>query len=149
MFTRWQPSWDVRTDFNRLQEEMDRLFNRWGIASRPTTRNVFPPVNLWEDDNNLYVESELPGLALSDLELHVTGENQLSIKGERKRPESAQGTWHRQERGFGSFARVVELPSLVDSSRVTAEFKNGVLLVTLPKRAEAKPRRIEVKTEGA
>jgi HSP20 family protein len=144
MFTRWQPSLDVRSEFGRLQEEMDRLFNRWGVTGR-TAAQAFPPVNLWEDQNNLYVETELPGLELNDLEIYVTGENQLSIKGQRKQPDTTGGTWHRQERGQGGFSRVVELPSLVTSDAVSAEFKNGVLLITLPKREGSKPRKIEVK----
>ena len=100
---------------------------------------------LWEDDNNLYVEAELPELELSDLEIFVNGDNQLSIKGERKQPERENGMWHRRERGHGSFSRMGELPQYVDSDKVTAEFKHGVLTITLPKRKEAKARRIEVK----
>ena len=102
-------------------------------------------MNLWEDAGNLYVEAELPGLNLEDLEIYVTGENQLSIKGERKQLDLTQGTWHRQERGYGNFARLMELPSAVDSDQVSADFKQGVLTITLPKRESAKPRRIEVK----
>ena len=76
--------------------------------------------------------------------MYVTGENQLSIKGERRPPELKDGTWHRQERGYGSFSRLMELPGAVDCDKVSAEFKNGVLTITLPKKEEAKPRRIEV-----
>jgi HSP20 family protein len=111
----------------------------------PVCHSVYPPLNLWEDDNNLYVEAELPELELTDLEIFVNGDNQLSIKGERKQPERENGTWHRQERGHGSFSRAGELPQYVDSDKVTAEFKHGVLTITLPKRKEAKARRIEVK----
>lgn len=147
MFDRWQPSLDLRSEFHRLQDEMDRLFGRWGVNPRsPLGRSLFPPVNLWEDASNVYLETELPGLEMSDLEILVSGGNQLSIKGERKQPDSTNGTWHRQERGFGSFGRVIELPSPVDSEAVNATFTHGVLLVTLPKREEAKPRRIEVKS---
>jgi HSP20 family protein len=120
---------------NRLQEEMEQRF----------ARSVYPPLNLWEDDNNLYVEAELPELELSDLEIFVNADNQLSIKGERKQPEQGKGVWRRQERGHGSFSRMGELPQYVDSDKVTAELKHGVLTITLPKRKEAKARRIEVK----
>jgi HSP20 family protein len=131
---------------NRLRHEMDRLFDRWG-DNRPQqySRSTFPPLNLWENDDNLFVEAELPGFALEDLEIMVTGGNQLSIKGERKAPELEGGAWHRRERGFGRFNRALELPGYVDSENVSAEFKNGVLTITLPKREEVKPRRIEVK----
>jgi HSP20 family protein len=134
----------MRAEMNRLHDEMNRLFGRVGNGVR-RLQNVYPPLNLWEDESNLYVEAELPGFHLDDLEMYVTVENQLSVKGERRQPEVKDGTWHRQERGYGSFSRVIELPSAVESDRVTAEFKDGVLTVTLPKKEEAKPRRIEVR----
>jgi HSP20 family protein len=131
---------------NRLQEEMEQWLRRTGRNDpRRFAHSVYPPLNLWEDDNNLYVEAELPELELSDLEIIVNGDNQLSIKGERKQPERENGTWHRQERGHGKFSRAGELPQYVDSEKVTAEFKHGVLTITLPKREEAKARLIEVK----
>jgi HSP20 family protein len=83
---------------------------------------------------------------MSDLEIFVHG-NQLSIKGERPEPPSESKTWHRQERGYGKFVRLVDLPFELDQDKVEAEFKNGVLTITLPKREESKPRRIEVKTD--
>jgi len=144
--TRWQPFGVVWPEMNRLQEEMEQWLRRpvrndpWRSAPR-----VYPPLNLWEDDNNLYVEAELTELDLSDLEIVVNGDNQLSIKGERKQPERENGTWHLRERGHGSFSRMGELPQYVDSDKVTAEFKHGVLTITLPKRKEAKARRVEVK----
>jgi HSP20 family protein len=146
MFTPWQPYGDVRAEMNRLHDEMNRLFGRYGNGAREIGRSVYPPLNVWEDDNNLYVEAELPGFNLDDLEMFVTGENQLSIKGERKQPELDNGTWHRQERGYGGFSRLMELPGPVDSEQVSADFNNGVLTITLPKKAEARPRRIEVKS---
>jgi HSP20 family protein len=102
-------------------------------------------LNLWEDGNNLYVEAELPDLEVSDLEILVKGDNELSIKGQRKQPELGKGTWHRRERGHGEFSRVGELPQYVDGEKVTAGFKHGVLTITLPKRKEAVARRIEAK----
>ncbi|RMF41904.1 MAG: Hsp20/alpha crystallin family protein [Planctomycetota bacterium] len=140
--TRWQPR-SIWSEMNRLREEMERAFGGNGLRQFDTY--VYPPLNLWEDDNNLYVEAELPGFELSDIEIFVNGDNQLVLKGERKPPEVEGGTWHRQERGYGAFNRMVELPEHVDPDKVTAEFKNGVLTVTMPKREDAKPRRIEVK----
>ena len=140
--TRWE-SW---AEMNRLRNEMDRLFGRYGAAApRRNGATEYPPVNLWEDDDNLYVEAEVPGFELDDLEMYVTGANQLSIKGERKQPQTEGGTWHRQERGFGSFSRMIELPGSVDSDKVSATFKLGVLTISLPKSEDVKPRRIEVK----
>lgn len=144
--TRWEPLGMVWPGTNRLQEEMEKWFGRFGVNDpRRFAGGVYPPLNAWEDDNNLYVEAELPELELSDLEIFVTGDNQLSIKGTRKQPEREDGTWHRRERGSGSFSRMGELPQYVDSDKVTAEFKQGVLTITLPKRKEAKSRRVEVK----
>ena len=131
--TRWPlGGWQ---EFSRLHDEMNRLFNHWDVNGiRGHSRNVYPPLNLWEDDGNLFVEAELPGFELSDLEIFVNGENQLTVKGERKQPELEKGNWHRQERGFGAFSRVIELPYPVNSDGVSAEFKHGVLTITMPKR---------------
>lgn len=147
MLTRWQPFSDVRAEMNRMHDEMNRLFGRNGNnGARELSPAGFPPLNMWEDENNLYLEAELPGFNLDKLEMFVTGDNQFSIKGERKQPEMDKGTWHRQERGYGDFSRIMELPGAVDSDNVSAELKDGVLTVTLPKKEEAKPRRIEVKS---
>ena len=130
----------------RLQEEMEHWLRHAGMTDpRRVAHSAYPPLNLWEDDNNLYVEAELPELELADLEIFVDGDNQLSIKGKRKQPEHEKGLWHRQERGHSAFSRMGELPQYVDSDKVTAEFKHGVLTITLPKRKEAKARRVEVK----
>jgi HSP20 family protein len=130
-----------------MHDEMNRLFNRWEInGPRAFAENVFPPLNLWEDDNQVYVEAELPGFELDDLEIFVTGENQLSIKGQRKQPELEEGTWHRRERGYGDFNRMIELPCAAKSDDVSAEFKHGVLTIVLAKQEGAKPRKIEVKS---
>ena len=143
--TRWEPFGAVWSDINRLQEEVEQWLRRARMSDlRRFAHSVYPPLNLWEDDNNLYVEAELPELELSDLEIVVNGDNQLSITGERKQPQQEDGLWHRQERGHGSFARMGELPQYVDSDKVTAELKHGVLTITLPKRKEAKARRVEV-----
>ena len=147
LMTRWNNLGDARHEMARLHDEMNRVFSRWGgNGVRGYGRNVYPALNLWEDDGNVYVEAELPGFTLDSLEIYVTGENQLSIKGERKKPEMEGGTWHREERGFGRFSRMVELPIAVDSEKVTAGFEHGVLTMTLPKREEVKARRIEVKS---
>lgn len=141
--TRWEPL----AEMNRLRNEMDRLFGRYGGQSPALGASVYPPLNMWEDDDHFFVEAELPGFDMDALEIYVTGGNQLSIKGERKQPEVEGGTWHRQECGYGSFSRMIELPSRVDSDKVSAEFKDGVLIINLPKSGEVKPRHIEVKTK--
>lgn len=141
--TPWQQR-GLWSEMNRLRDEMERVFGENGLHQGRTA--AYPLLNVWGGDVNLFVEAELPGFELSDLEIFVSGDNQLSIKGQRTPPQHEGGTWHRQERGFGSFSRMIELPEPVDAEKVTAEFKNGVLVITMPKREEAKPRRIEVKS---
>ena len=143
--TRWTPFREVLSDMNRLQREMNYLFGSRGNA--PVGAAGYPALNVREDADKLCVEAELPGLQLDDLEIYVQEGNHLSIKGERKRPEVENGTWHRRERGYGAFHRVVELPFPVDADNVVAHFKHGVLTLELPKREEVKPRRIEVKAD--
>ena len=146
--TRWQPLGMVWPEMNRLRAEMEHRLGRFVMNDpRRLAHSVYPPLNLWEDDNNLYVEAELPELELTDLEIFVNGDDQLSIKGERKPPEIEKASWHRRERGFGSFSRLMSLPQNVDAENVHAEFKNGVLTIAMPKKEESKPRRIEVKVE--
>jgi len=142
---RWQPQ-AMWTEMNRIQNEMQRLFGG-SNGRRQLDTVVYPPLDLWEDEENLYVETELPGFELAELEITVTGDSQLSIKGERKPPEVEGGTWHRQERGYGDFSRMIELPEGVDATKVTAQLKHGVLTITMPKKEETRPRQIEVKCQ--
>jgi HSP20 family protein len=131
--------------FGDLRREVNRLFEDYALPAVSGRAPSFPAINAWEDENNLFVEAELPGLTMNDLEITVVGD-ELSIKGERK-PCGAdeQATFHRRERGVGSFSRFITLPMDVDAERVEAVLRDGVLSITLPKAAEAKPRRIQVK----
>ena len=130
---------------NRLRDELDRVFGvetpHWGRAA------AYPPVNIWEDENGFYVEAELPGLSMDDLEIYIHDGDELSIKGERKLPE-VDGTWRRRERGHGEFSRTFKLSDVVDVAKVEAELNNGVLKITLPKSEAVKPRKIEVKVSN-
>ncbi len=128
---------------NQLRREMDQLFRDYA-EDGPAYEFPYPAVNVWEDDANLYAEAELPGFKIDDVEIHVRG-SELSISGERKAQESRGATWHRRERGFGKFHRTLELPVEIEADKVQATLKNGILAVTLPKAAEARPRKIEVK----
>jgi len=149
LMTRWEPYTNLWNELSRFQQEMNRLFDSFGLGEDgwPTFAIAYPAVNVWEDDENVYAEAELPGMELNDLEIYVTGGNQLTIKGERKQPASDKGVWHRQERGFGSFTRTISLPLDVDADKVEARLCNGVLTITMPKSEAAKPRKIAVKTE--
>src|SRR5438876_6615216 len=142
--SRWQPFTPFLDQLQQLQGEMNRLVERWGGDggwARPFAA-TYPAVNVWEDADNVFVEAELPGLDLKDLEIYVTGGNQLTLKGERKRQTPEKAVFHRQERSFGAFTRVLTLPFAVNSEKVEARLENGVLWVKLAKHESVKPRKI-------
>lgn len=145
--TRWNPllqSW--WSQFNQLHNEVDRLFEPRSNGNRlGRDAAVFPPINLWEDGDSVQVEAELPGFRLEDLDITVTGQNQLSIKGERKLEGPQKGVQHRRERFVGSFTRTLTLPVAIDAAQVDARLENGVLRIRLAKQEQAKPRKITVK----
>jgi HSP20 family protein len=135
---------------HQLREELDKQFPvLWDtlsggfsqLASRP-----FPALNVWEENDHFYAEAEVPGFKHDELDISVVG-NELTIKGNRQdsSPEK-ETTFHRRERGMGTFTRVVRLPVEIDPSRVEANLRDGVLLITLPKSEAAKPRKIDVHT---
>jgi HSP20 family protein len=130
---------------NRLHHEMERLFGRQS-GQRPRGMSSYPPVDLWQDDDNLYVEAEMPGFELSDLEITVSGDNQIELSGTRQQPEAEGRTWHHQERSYGKFTRVISLPDEFDPEKAAATLNQGLLTITVARREEAKPRRIEVKS---
>ncbi|HVX11063.1 MAG TPA: Hsp20/alpha crystallin family protein [Pirellulales bacterium] len=140
--------WLTSNGYNRvssLRGEVDGLFgDLFGPAVVGTARRDFPALNVWERDNELFVEAELPGLKSEDLEVSVVGQ-QLVLKGQRAEFQTEEGmTFHRRERSAGEFIRAIELPIDVDTNRVEAKLANGVLLITLPKAEAAKPRKIAV-----
>jgi HSP20 family protein len=144
---RWTPFFtQTLNDFDQAMRQLFREFRLNG-APRRVLSPRFPPVNLWEDDEHLYVEAELPGLNPDQLVVQVTEGNLLTLEGDRQVPADPKGTWLRQERGFGKFSRVVELPVAVEADKVEARFEKGVLALKLPKAAAARPRRIAVKAE--
>ena len=150
MFTRRMNAMDP---VNSLRDEMNRLFGEFFQTSPGEGRlnwrtpGAFPALNIWEDENNILVEAEVPGLSMNDIELFVVG-NELTVKGERNAERDERKTYHRRERGIGTFSRVVRLPVDIDSNKVAAVLKHGVLTITLPKAEAAKPHKIEVKALG-
>jgi HSP20 family protein len=147
MRARWQPFNPLWQQLHQFQSEMNRLFDHWGDSTRGSTLATFPPVNVYEEGENLYVEAELPGVNLQDLEIYVNGQEQLILKGERKPQVPEKGVRHRQERSFGTFSRTVALPFAVDANKVDARLEQGVLRVQLVKHESARPRKIVVKGE--
>lgn len=148
LFSRWTPlssrgMWDQIHD---LQGEMNRLFDTWGDRGRQFLGLAgFPPLCVWEEEDAVCLEAEMPGLEMKDLEIFVTGHNQLTIKGERKPPVIDKAMQHRQERNYGVFARTVTLPVPVDENKVEARLEFGMLSLRMPKHEIAKPRKIAIK----
>lgn len=138
----WRPGFDPFSDVRRLHQQIDRLFGERNAVSG----GAFPAVNLWAGPDSIAVTAELPGVAPDAVELSVK-EDVLTIRGSRA-PASGEETlgWHRRERAYGDFQRLVQLPFRVDADRVEARFENGVLEVELHRPEEDKPRRIEIKS---
>jgi HSP20 family protein len=113
--------------------------------SLPDVRdNWNPAVDILEKDGNLILRAELPGMTEKQIELKLEG-NTLTLQGERKMDtEDKKNTYHRVERFYGSFMRTFRLPDTVDMDKISADYKNGVLTVTLPQKSEVKPREIPV-----
>jgi HSP20 family protein len=123
-----------------MLRDMDRL------PSRRAAQPAFPAVNVWQGDEAIALTAELPGVDPADVDISVH-ENVLTISGERKMPElPEEARWHRQERGFGKFARSVRLPFAVGDDKVEARMSNGVLRVVVGRPEEDRPRRIEIKS---
>ncbi|NOZ77938.1 MAG: Hsp20/alpha crystallin family protein [Acidobacteria bacterium] len=150
--TRWEPLREMAT----LTDRMNRLFDEvWG---RPFRRSVdeegamigawAPAVDVLETKDGLQLTAELPGIDPKNVE--VTVENGvLSVRGERSFEKAAEGeTYHRVERVYGTFERSFTLPTSVDPDKIKAQFKNGLLTLTIPKREEAKPKPIKIQVES-
>lgn len=135
------PFEQLRREISNLLDDFDPLGVRGAIFGSP----AFPAVNVWEGGDCLYAEAEVPGVAQENIEVYVVG-NELSIKGRRSPHDEKNITCHRRERGSGEFARMLTLPVDIESAKVEASLKDGVLTIKLPKAEEARPRKISVKT---
>jgi HSP20 family protein len=144
----WQ---DFGRPFYDLRREMDQVFNRFfGEGEAEAATPTFAPrANIAETDEAYEVSVELPGMKPEDF--HVEMKNgELWITGEKKLEEESQGkTWHRVERFYGQFRRVIPLAVAVDEDKIDAEYRSGVLRLKLPKSAAAKPRQIPIKSGEA
>ncbi len=131
----------------RLQNEMNRLFEGLfeDVPSARWRSLEFPPFNLWEEGDLAFIEAELPGIQLEDMDVFVAG-NELTISGERKFHSPERGVWLRRERPIGKFSRTVTLPWEIDPGKVEAKLKDGILQVQLTKSEGARPRKIKVLT---
>jgi HSP20 family protein len=144
---------DPFRDLMTLQDRMNRLFDESARAARGSDGGEdwalggawAPLVDIYEQDGNLVLKAELPGVDPKDVDIRVEN-NVLMLRGERKLDAQVKrDSYHRVERAYGQFTRSFTLPTVVDTEKIDAQYKDGVLSVTLPKKESAKPRQIQIK----
>jgi HSP20 family protein len=143
---RWEPFRDLLS----LQDRMNRMFDE-SYRGRSTSEDDWalggswaPAVDIYEKDGNIVLTAELPGLDPKDVDVRVEN-NVLTLRGERKWSNEIQReAYHRVERAYGNFTRSFTLPNVVDTEKIKADFKDGMLKLVLPKREEAKPKQISI-----
>ena len=144
--------WDPFAEMMSLREAMNRLFEesfvRPGSAMQPAGGPMGLSIDLRENEDNYVLEAAVPGLKPDDIDISVLG-NQVTLQGETKQEQDRQGErYHLRERRFGRFQRTVSLPTAVQADQATAEFRDGMLILTLPKAQETRPRRIPIGRGG-
>lgn len=144
-FPQLQQTWPSFDRLTSLRDEIDRIFD---FAMPTRDSGLFggwtPTLDVYDENDSFLVKVELPGMKKEDIDISLR-EGVLTVSGERKQEhEAKEGESFRSERYFGRFQRSVTLPAMVDASKVTATYKDGVLTIDLPKAEEAKPKRIEV-----
>src|SRR5204863_2149411 len=143
--------WDPFREFSTLQDRMNRLFrDSYGDAREEalTTSTFAPPVDVYEDEHNITLKIEVPGIDEKDIDVRIEN-NTLTVHGERKfEKEEKEENFRRVERHYGSFTRSFTLPSSVDPGQVSADYDKGMLKINLAKKAEAKPKQIKVNIRG-
>ena len=143
--------YDPFRDLFRLQDQLFKTFGEaYGSREEGGLTSAWtPPVDVYEDNDAITLKVELPEVDAKDVDIQVEA-NQLTIRGERKLENSeSRDNYHRIERTYGAFSRSFTLPSTVDTDHISAESREGVLRVVLPKRAETKPRQIKVQVDSS
>ena len=145
MFTRISDIDRLFGTMNLLQKRLDNLYSDYGRSSgyRWELGHASPRANLYENGDNFEIRAEVPGLEKDDLNVKIQG-NYLEISGVRKSDAPEGYKTHKTERGVGSFSRSFTLPADVDSTKVEATLKDGLLFLTLPKHEAAKPKKISI-----
>ena len=136
----------IRRSENPLTTRLfEEFFDDFPFSSVPETKeNWIPSVDILEQDGNLILRAALPGMTEKQIELKLEG-NTLTLKGERKMEnEDKRNNYHRIESFYGSFTRSFRIPDTVDAEKISAEYKNGVLTITIPQKPEVRPREIPV-----
>jgi HSP20 family protein len=147
LLTRWEPFREFSTMQDRMNR-MNRLFRESYSPEGPeealTTTSYAPPVDIYEDEHNITLKLEVPGIDEKDIDVRIENTT-LTVHGERKiEKEEKEENFRRVERQYGEFTRSFTLPSSVDAGQVTAHYDKGVLKINLAKKAEAKPKQIKV-----
>lgn len=150
MLYRRKSSPSLWEEMDKLQREMNRMFdssNMNRFMNQPLNSHDFPAMNVWtKADTGQVITAEIPGMNVVDLDIKVAGET-LTISGSRPAPEESDGIkHHRQERGYGSFTRTIQLPFPINVDQVEANYEKGVLKIWLPRAESDKPRKITVKS---
>ncbi len=139
--------WDPFREMTNLQSTLNRILSQDTAPSGDdllTSGSFIPPVDIYEDENSFKLHVEVPGVKENDIDIRLEN-NTLTLRGERKfETEQKEENFRRVERRYGSFMRSFTLPNAVDAEKVSAHYDNGVLVVQLAKRAEAKPKQIKV-----
>ena len=131
-------------EFNALSNRLNRLFDTPSQEGNDFLGAWNPAVDVYDNGSEVVIHAELPGAKKEDIDVRVEN-NVLTLSGQKQRSEETKEEgFYRSERAFGSFSRSFSLPTTVDVSKISAEFSDGVLTLTLPKAEEAKPRQIEV-----
>jgi len=132
-------------EFRRLESEMDQLFGAapWPAGIRAVARGTFPPINIGSTPEQVDVYLFAPGVDPKSLDISIQ-HNLLTVAGERKRSIDQAANYYRNERFEGEFRRVLTLPEDVDPDKVEAAYRDGVLHVSIERRAAAKPRQVKV-----
>ena len=141
---RWDPFQELNLITNRMNRLFQDTFGRGSTEESLTTSAFAPPVDIYEDEHNITLKIEVPGIDQKDMDVRMEN-NTLTVRGERKfEKEEKEENFHRLERRYGSFYRAFTLPNTVDPDSVKADYDNGLLKITLAKKAEAKPKQIKV-----
>jgi len=136
--------WPYVPVLGSFRDEMNKLFESFS-GRNATGMGLVPPLDISETDENILVKVEAPGIEPKDIDISVSGDT-LTIKGEKKLEKEEKGkNYHFVERSYGSFSRSVGLPASVNSDQVKAEYKKGILEITLPKSEKSKAKKIPVK----
>jgi HSP20 family protein len=142
--------WDPFRELSSIQNELNRLFGRTFSAETGEAREAawVPAIDVAETQDRFVITAELPGVEPDDVDISVEN-SVLTLRGDRRfYRETKEDDFHRIERRFGSFARSITLPSTADPERIRASFDGGVLTIEVPKKEEAKPRKIQIKATG-